>query len=56
MEKQTIVITLEEYKALRDMLEDYKLMCYIYQQLTCQPEEVKVKKKNPIGFQTSKDG
>lgn len=51
MEKQTIKITLEEYKYLRDMLEDYKLLSYIYQQMTYQPEEEKVKKKNKIGFE-----
>ena len=58
MEKQTIKITLEEYKYLRDMLEDYQrllgeyqLLSYIYQQMTYQPEEEKVKKKNKIGFE-----
>lgn len=55
MEKQTITITLEEYKYLRDVLEDYKLLSYIYQQMTYQPEEEKVKKKNIIGFQPSKE-
>ncbi len=61
MDKQTIKITLEEYKQMRDMLEDYQkllgdyqLLYYMYQQLTYQPEE-KVKKKNKIGFQPSKE-
>ena len=50
-------ITLEKYKYLRDMLEDYQrllgeyqLLYYMYNQLTYQPEEEKVKKKNKIGF------
>lgn len=58
MEKQTITITLEEYKQMRDMLEDYQrllgdyqLLYYMYNQLTYQPEEEKVKKKNKIGFE-----
>ena len=62
MEEQTITITLEEYKQLRDICEDYqkllgeyKLLSYVYQQLTYQPEPEKVKKKNKIGFQPSKE-
>ena len=55
MDKKKITITLEEYKQMRDMLEDYKLLSYIYQQMTYQPEEEKVKKKNKIGFQPSKE-
>ena len=62
MDKQTIKITLEEYKQMRDMLEDYQrllgeyqLLYYMYNQLTYQPEEEKVKKKNKIGFQPSKE-
>ena len=61
MEEQTITITLEEYKQLRDICEDYqkllgeyKLLSYVYQQLTYQPEE-KVKVKQKIGFQPSKE-
>lgn len=62
MNEQTITITLDEYKLLRDLCEDYqkllgeyKLLSYVYQQLTYQPEEEKVKKKNKIGFQPSKE-
>ena len=62
MKEQTIKITLEEYKQMRDMLEDYQrllgeyqLLYYMYNQLTYQPEEEKVKKKNKIGFQPSKE-
>lgn len=58
MEKQTVTISLEEYKQLRDMLEDYQkllgeynLLSYVYNQMTYQPE-VEVKEKNPIGFKT----
>ena len=58
MENQTIKITLEEYKQMRDMLEDYQrllgeyqLLYYMYNQLTYQPEPEKVKKKNKIGFE-----
>ena len=57
MDKQKIIITLEEYKQLRDVAEayqkllgEYQLLSYIYQQMTYQPEE-KVKKKNKIGFE-----
>ena len=53
--EQKITITLEEYKQMRDMLEDYQkllgeynLLSYVYNQLTYQPEEEI--KKNPIGF------
>ena len=56
MENQTIEISPEEYKMLRDMLEDYQkllgeynLLSYVYNQMTYQPE-VEVKEKNPIGF------
>lgn len=62
MNEQTITITLEEYKQLRDLCEDYqkllgeyKLLAYDYQRLTYQPEPEKVKKKNKIGFQPSKE-
>lgn len=62
MKEQTITITLEEYKQMRDILEDYqkllgeyKLLSYVYQQLTYQPEEEKVTKKKKIGFDTSKE-
>lgn len=57
MEEQTIIITLEEYKQLRDMLEDYqkllgeyKLLSYVYNQMTYEPKKEEVKEKNPIGF------
>lgn len=57
MKNQEIKISLEEYKQMRDMLEDYQkllgeyqLLSYVYNQLTYQPEEEKVKKKNKIGF------
>ena len=60
--EQKIEITLEEYKQMRDILEDYQkllgeynLLSYVYNQLTYQPEEEKVKKKNKIGFQPSKE-
>lgn len=61
--EQKITITLEEYKQLRDICEDYqkligeyKLLSYVYNQLTYQPEEEKVKKKKrKIGFDTSKE-
>lgn len=56
MENQTIEISLEEYKELRGILEDYQkliggynLLCYVYNQLVC-PQEVEEKTKNPIGF------
>ena len=56
MDKQTITISLEEYKQLRDIVEDYQiligkynLLSYVYNQITYQPE-VEVKEKNPIGF------
>lgn len=56
MEKQTITISLEEYKQLRDIVEDYQiligkynLLSYVYNQITYQPE-VEVKENNPIGF------
>lgn len=56
MDKQTVIISLEEYKQLRDMLEDYQkllgeynLLSYVYHQVTYQPKE-EVKEKNPIGF------
>ena len=55
-------ITLEKYKQMRDILEDYqkllseyKLLSYVYNQLTYQPEEEKVKVKQKIGFDTSKE-
>lgn len=55
--EQTITISLEEYKQLRDMLEDYqkllgehKLLSYVYNQMTYEPEKEEVKEKNPIGF------
>ena len=60
--EQKITITLKEYKQMRDMLEDYQrllgdyqLLYYMYNQLTYQPEPEKVKKKNKIGFQPSKE-
>lgn len=50
--EQKIEITLEEYKALRDICEDYQkllgeynLLSYVYNQLTYQPEEEKDKKE-----------
>ena len=57
MEKQKITITLEEYKMLRDKLEDYKLMYYIYQQLTYESgiEKEKIKVKQKIGFQCERE-
>lgn len=55
MKKQYIEISLDEYKQLRDILEDYKsllgeykLLSYAYNLL--QPQEEKIKEKNPIGF------
>ena len=55
--EQKITITLKEYKQMRDMLEDYQKMLGEYQLLNYvyQPEEEKVKKKNKIGFQPSKE-
>lgn len=56
--EQKIEISLEEYKQMRDICEDYQklmgeyqLLPYVYQQMTYQPEEEKVKKKNKIGFE-----
>ena len=58
MDTQKITITLEEYKQMREIIEDYQrllgeyqLLYYMYNQLTYQPEEEKVKKKNKIGFE-----
>lgn len=56
MEEQTVTITLEEYKQLRDILEDYQRLLGEYNLLTYaynlqNPPEQKVKKKNPIGFE-----
>lgn len=54
-----IKITLKEYKALRDICEDYQkllgeynLLVYLYKQLEAQvyPKEEKVKEKRKIGF------
>ena len=61
MEEQTVTITLEEYKQLRDILEDYQRLLGEYNLLTYaynlqNPPEQKVKKKNPIGFDMSRKG
>lgn len=60
MEKQTITITLEEYKELRDIMEDYQkligdynLLYKMYRDLV--PKETKTKKKQKIGFNTNKE-
>lgn len=47
MKKQYINIELEEYRYLLEILGDYKLLCYIYNQ-----EETKVIEKEKIGFKT----
>ena len=59
--EQKIEISLEEYKQMRDILEDYqkllgeyKLLSYDYQLRVQLPEEEKVTKKKKIGFDTSK--
>ena len=60
MEKQDITIDLDEYKALRDICEDYQkllgeynLLVYLYKQLEAQvfpKEEKPTKEKRKIGF------
>lgn len=48
--EQWIKITLKEYKELLEIVGEYKLLCYAYQ----QPQE-ETHKTNSIGFNTRGD-